>query len=74
MTRWIAILGCAFVLAIAAPAGFEANAAKKSKSIACAATAMDGKLTKWRCKAGTKCCFNWMANKGACVAASDICF
>ena len=74
MARWIAIFGCTFALVLAAPTGFDANAAKRSKSKGCVATAMDGKQTKWRCKAGQKCCFNWFANKGACVAASDICF
>ena len=74
MTRCLMGFACAFAFALAIPVGFDAHAAKKSKSIACASKAMDGKQTKWRCKAGTKCCFNWMANKGACVAASDICF
>lgn len=74
MARCFVMFACVFAFALATPIGFEANAAKKSKSIACAATAMNGKQTKWRCKVGTKCCFNWMANKGACVATSDICF
>lgn len=71
MTRWIVVFGCVFAFALAAPMGFEASAAKKAKS--CTATAMDGKQTKWRCKADQKCCFNWLAGKGTCVAASDIC-
>jgi hypothetical protein len=74
MARWMAVFGCTFALILAAPTGFDAHAQKKAKSIACAAKTMEGKQTKWRCKAGQKCCFNWLANKGGCVAASDICF
>ena len=72
MKRWFVIGGCAFALAVASPMGFEAAAAKKGKS--CAATTMSGKQTKWKCKAGTKCCYNWLMGKGTCIAASDICF
>ena len=73
MTRWIAVFGCAFAVTLAAPAGFDAHAQKKATSTACAATAMDGKQAKWRCKAGQKCCFSWLSNKGTCIAASDLC-
>jgi hypothetical protein len=34
---------------------------------------MDGKQTKWRCKKSQKCCYDWLAGKGACVGANDIC-
>ena len=73
MGRWIVVFACALAFVLAAPAGFDAAAAKK-KAGACVATAMDGKTIKWQCKASQKCCFNWMANKGGCVAASEICF
>ncbi len=39
----------------------------------CAAKTMSGKRIVWSCRAGHKCCFDWLANKGACVKASDIC-
>ena len=52
----------------------HAHAQKKATdNTACAATAMDGKQAKWRCKAGQKCCFSWLSNKGTCIAASDLC-
>jgi hypothetical protein len=73
MTRWIAVFGCAFAVTLVAAAGFDAHAQKKATSTACVATAMDGKQTKWRCKAGQKCCFSWLSNKGTCIAASDLC-
>jgi hypothetical protein len=63
-----------FGLVLASPVGFDANAAKKkARASACVSTGMDGKQTKWRCKAGQKCCFDWLANKGNCVGANDIC-
>jgi hypothetical protein len=34
---------------------------------------MSGKKIVWSCRAGQKCCFDWFANKGACVKASEIC-
>jgi hypothetical protein len=71
MTRLLLVFGCVFAFALAAPMGHEA-AAKKRK--ACTATAMDGKQTKWRCKANQKCCYDWFAGKGTCVGASEICF
>lgn len=74
MKRAIAAFACTFALVLGAPMGFDAHAAKKKGgSIACSATKLDGKQTKWRCKAGQKCCFNWLTNQGACVGASDIC-
>jgi hypothetical protein len=66
------MFGCTLAFALAAPAGFDAAAAKM-KGVACAASAMDGKKVKWQCRASQKCCFNWLANKGGCVAASEIC-
>jgi hypothetical protein len=71
MTRCLVICGCVFALAIAAPLGSDAQAAKKGKW--CSAAAMNGKQTKWKCKAGLKCCYDWMGGKGACVAATDVC-
>ena len=73
MMKWIGVFACTFALMLTAPAGFDAHAQKKATSTACAATAMDGKQTKWRCKAGQKCCFSWLANKGTCIPASDLC-
>ena len=73
MTRMFVIFGCVLAFGLATPMGFEAAAAKKRGHKMCASSAMDGKQTKWRCKASQKCCFDWMANKGACVGANDIC-
>ena len=71
MTRWIVLLGCVFALALSVPIGTEAYAAKRSKS--CVATGMDGKQTKWRCRALEKCCYDWWSGKGRCVPASAMC-
>jgi hypothetical protein len=70
MTRVFAIAGCVFVLALSAPIGTDAHAAKTKW---CAATGMDGKQTKWKCGPLQKCCYNWLAGKGMCVAASELC-
>jgi hypothetical protein len=67
MSRWVVIFGCAFVLALASPLGFEAEA-KKGRGKSCVATGMDGKKTKWQCKAADKCCFDWVTSKGTCAA------
>jgi hypothetical protein len=71
MTRWFAVLGCALALSIIAPIGFDTGAA--ARGVVCKATGLDGKQSKWRCKAGHKCCFNWLTNKPACASASSIC-
>lgn len=62
-------LSLAFVL----PMSFEAEAAKKPKNKQCTATQLDGKQSKFKCKADEKCCFDYVVNKGSCVAASAIC-
>jgi hypothetical protein len=69
MTRWFVVFGCVFAFALAAPLGLEAAAAK---SRICKATTMDGKQTKWRCKASQKCCYSMFSGR-SCVGASDIC-
>ena len=71
MTRWFVLFASVLALALTTPMGLEAAAAKRGKS--CAVTAMDGKQSKWRCKASEKCCFNWFANKGTCQPASAVC-
>jgi hypothetical protein len=68
MKRYL-MLGVAMAFALVAPMSTDAFA----KSSRCAVKNMDGKKITWSCKAGRKCCFDWLANKGACVAASDIC-
>lgn len=70
MTRF-AMLGLLAAFALAAPLGMDAAHAKKA--VACAAKTMEGKQTKWKCKADQKCCFNWLQAKGGCVAKSDVC-
>jgi hypothetical protein len=71
MMRWMMVFGCVFALALSAPMGGEATAAKRGK--VCTSKGMDGKQTKWSCKATEKCCFDWLASKGTCVAASAVC-
>ena len=73
MNRWLIIFACALPVVVASPIAFEGSAMAKSKAMMCKATGWDGKQSKWACKAGQKCCFNWLLNKGACVAASSIC-
>ncbi len=77
MSRWIAILGCAFAVTLAvsfaAPTSFEAEAAKKPKNKQCMATQLNGQKATFKCKADEKCCFDYVANKGNCVAAGAVC-
>jgi hypothetical protein len=68
MTRWFVVFGCAFALALAAPVGSDAEA-QKAKGKACVAKSMDGKQTKWRCKASEKCCYDWLSSKGTCSSS-----
>ncbi len=71
MVRWLALFSCALALGLMAP--IAPNSAE-AKSMKCKWTGMlTGKTTKWACKSGTKCCFNWIENKGGCVPASSIC-
>lgn len=71
MTRWLMVFGCVFALALSAPMGGEATAAKRGK--ACTSTGMDGKKSTWQCKTAEKCCFDWVSSKGTCVPASTVC-
>ena len=66
------VIGVALALAfVVAPITSSTDALAKGSR--CAVKSMEGKRITWRCKAGQKCCFDWLANKGACVAASEIC-
>jgi len=67
MTRSFVILACLSALGMAVPMG----SAVEAKT--CVAKSMDGKQTKWKCSAKQKCCYDWLTNKGSCVAASSIC-
>ena len=71
MGRWMMLLGFVAALTIAAPIATDPGA--QAKGSRCVVKSMDGKKTAWSCRAGKKCCFDWLANKGACVAASEIC-
>ena len=77
MSRWIAVIGFSLAvtlsLAFVAPYSFEAEAAKKPANKQCVGTALDGKQTKFKCKADEKCCFDVITSTGTCVAASGIC-
>jgi len=61
----------AAALAFAAPIASSSGA--HARGHRCAAKTMSGKRIVWSCRAGHKCCFDWLANKGACVKASDVC-
>jgi hypothetical protein len=66
------VIGVALALAfLVAPITSSTDALAKGSR--CAVKNMEGKRITWRCRAGQKCCFDWLANKGACVAASEIC-
>lgn len=67
------ILAVMFTLAAIAPMSIEANAAKKASMQKCTGTALDGSKTSFKCKAAQKCCFDALAKKGTCVAASAAC-
>ena len=64
----IVALALAYVLA-----SLASSTDALAKGSRCAVKNMDGKRITWSCKAGQKCCFDWLANKGACVAKSEIC-
>jgi hypothetical protein len=53
--------------------GAPAVAAKKPLNKMCMATGLDGKAQSFKCSATEKCCFNYLANKGTCVAATATC-
>jgi len=66
------MIGVALTFAFAfAPMASSTDALAKGSR--CAVKSMEVKRITWRCRAGQKCCFDWLANKGACVAASEIC-
>jgi len=77
MSRLVA--GLCFALAVIlstaffAPQSFEAEAAKKPKNKQCIATQMDGKKSRFVCKANETCCFDSMTNTGTCVPAGNVC-
>lgn len=73
MLRLLAVFGCAAAIALAAPAGFEAHAAKKAASKSCKATGLDGKKVSFKCAATETCCFNPVLNMGSCVAKPGVC-
>jgi hypothetical protein len=71
MGRSVMFLVVAAALTFAAPIVSSSGALAKGSR--CAAKTMSGKKIVWSCRAGQKCCFDWFANKGACVKASEIC-
>src|SRR5574339_317277 len=52
MTRWIAVFGCVLTVALTAPVGNQAEAARKR----CIAPASHGAKMTWVCKRTEKCC------------------
>ena len=76
MSRLVTVFGFSlavtFGLVMLAPASFQAEAAKP-KAKQCMGTSLDGKQTKFKCKADEKCCYDAITNSGTCVAASAAC-
>jgi hypothetical protein len=70
MGRLVMLLAVAVAI-FAAPIASSSGA--YARGYRCAAMTMSGKRIVWSCRAGQKCCFDWLANKGACVKASEIC-
>lgn len=67
MTRWIAVFGCVLTVALAAPVGNQAEAARKR----CIAPASHGAKMTWVCKRTEKCCYDALFRRGSC---RDRCF
>lgn len=69
--RYFMALTIGVALAVSAPMGSEAFAKKPNKM--CKATLLDGKVSKFKCKADQKCCFDYLENKGKCMPKNAIC-
>ena len=70
--RYFMALTIGVALAVSAPMGSEAFAAKKPNKM-CKATLLDGKVSKFKCKKDQKCCFDYLENKGKCMPKNAIC-
>ncbi len=69
MGRLIAALVCGLALAVAAPAGSDAYAAKKKAKVAakiCKVKGPTGKPISWKCAKSQKCCYNAFLAQGTC--------
>ena len=64
-------LAVMFGVAAVMPISIEANAASRPKRQLCTGTALDNTKVSFKCKASEKCCFDAIAKKGRCVAASN---
>ena len=73
--RIIAALGVSLAIALStiAVSTSGAEAAKKPKNKQCIGTQLDGKKTKFKCKAGETCCYSALTNAGTCTPAGQIC-
>jgi hypothetical protein len=73
--RILAALGVSLAIALSTMAVTTtgAEAAKKPKSKQCVGTQLNGKQTKFKCKADEKCCYSAVTNTGSCVPANGIC-
>ncbi len=73
--RILAVLGVSLAVALSTMAisTSGAEAAKKPKNKQCVGTALDGKQTKFKCKAGETCCYSAITNTGTCTPAGQIC-
>lgn len=68
VARWMAVLGCAFALALVAPPGNEAHAGPAFKYKRCIAPSMRGAPQTWVCRASEFCCYDWLLRRGTCPA------
>lgn len=72
--RFLIALTFGAALAISAPIASDAFAkGKKPANKMCKATGWDGKVSKFKCKATEKCCFDYLINKGSCLPKDAIC-
>ena len=69
--RWVMAVLFAAVFAMSLSVGAPSADAKGKK--ACVSKSLDGKKVSWKCKKGTKCCFDVIMGSGSCVDKSAIC-
>lgn len=67
------VLTLLFAIAMIVPMTVRSDAKKGPKHQMCVGTTLDNKKVSFKCKASEKCCFDALAAKGVCVAASATC-
>jgi hypothetical protein len=79
MKLGIAAIGCALALALVvlpdSQAQADGMARKVYRQTRCVVPArMWMSQVAWSCRRDQKCCYDWVARRGNCVAASERCF